>query len=72
MRAVNPRAVRHGRDDQGYAMAVTLYRPKQKGGTTVRSSDTDQFGNRKYGQWPVRARSTDIGHFANMFTQILV
>ena len=41
-------------------MAVTLYRPKQKGGTTVRSSDTDQFGKRKYGQWPVRARSTDI------------
>ena len=54
MKAVNTRAVRFGRADQGYAMALTLYRPKKKDGCIVRSTDADVRGNRKYGQWPLR------------------
>ena len=60
MKAVNTRAVRFGRADQGYAMALTLYRPKKKGGTVCKSTDTDVVGNRKYGQWPLRRDIADI------------
>ena len=60
MKAVKTRAVRFGRADQGYAMALTLYRPKKKGGTVCKSTDTDVMGNRKYGQWPLRRDIADI------------
>ena len=66
MEAVKPRAVRVGRG-QGYAMAVTLYRKKQKRGTTVTSCDTDAHGRPKYGQWPKRDKDGFTGEELECF-----
>ena len=66
MKAVKPIAVLVGRG-QGYAMAVTLYRKKQKRGTTVTPVGTGTHGRPGCGQWPGRGKGGSMGEELECF-----